>query len=95
MKKTNKIKILQVTITMFALIITGASNSHSKESDTRESTDSAGIIQRTITIKGTVDKPRTIFIIPRARLANRDKGSIEKYALEPLFPDSGIADTKK
>lgn len=63
----------------------------SKDNSNQESIDSAGITQRVIKIQGTVDKPRTIFIVPRARLVNNEKGSIEKYALPPVFPDSSIA----
>ena len=60
----------------------------------KESTDSAGITQRVIKIEGKVDKPRTIFIIPRTKLVNREEGSRESYAMDPLFPDLGVADQK-
>lgn len=84
------------TIMALIFITLLATNTFAKDKDpvVEETTDSSGITQRTIKIKGLIDKPRTIFIIPRARLANTDKGSIEKYALTPLFPDLGIADHK-
>lgn len=85
--------ILSKFILTFAVtaIIMSSSTCFSKDDIIKESVDSAGITQRVIKIHGTIDKPRTIFIVPRARLVNTEKGSIEKYALQPIFPDSSIA----
>lgn len=56
-----------------------------------EKTDTEGVIHRTITIEGEVDKPRTIFIVPKARFFGGGDYLNKSYRdrlLEPLRPES-------
>ncbi|MEK7850519.1 MAG: hypothetical protein AAB275_01430 [Deltaproteobacteria bacterium] len=55
------------------------------------------VIERTIEIKGTLEKPRVIFIIPKARLQkekrsvkDQPKKSFISDILKPVYPESLI-----
>lgn len=47
------------------------------------------IIEKIITVEGSVEKPRVIFIVPRARLQRPwiNRKSLIPAILEPVYPD--------
>jgi len=55
--------------------------------------DEPEIIERIIRIEGTIEKPRVLFIVPRAVLWRQDrhrKKSFVTEILEPVYPESLI-----
>ncbi len=55
--------------------------------------DESKIIERIIKIEGTIEKPRVIFIVPRAKLWRKNMHltkSFDVEMLEPEYPESLI-----
>ncbi|MCK5237349.1 MAG: hypothetical protein KAR06_10215 [Deltaproteobacteria bacterium] len=66
-----------------------ATEANAQERRTTDEETKGGIIQRVIKIEGAVEKPRTIFILPKADFFEETylKRSFEDELLEPLGPE--------
>lgn len=60
-----------------------------EDKETIQNWGTPDIIERIIKVEGTVDKPRVIFIIPRARLWREDfsRKSFVTDILKPVYPE--------
>ncbi len=54
------------------------------------------VVERTIKIEGTVEKPRIIFIVPRARVWKEDlsEKSFINDILQPVYPERLVKEFK-
>lgn len=89
--KTNRYLLALFLCLALFLVYTPETSAADKEPEEGE------IIERTIEIKGTLEKPRVIFIIPKARLQkekrsvkDQPKKSFISNILKPVYPESLI-----
>jgi hypothetical protein len=79
--------LLVVLVAAAVLILSPSSGSGAPGADPE--TDGPVIIERVIKVEGSTEKPRTIFIVPKAKLWDDDitNKSLMKEFLEPELPD--------
>ena len=73
-----------------ALTLFAALNTPAPPADERQE-----VIERVIKIEGTVEKPRVIFILPRARLWKEEflRKSFVSDILKPVYPESVLKES--
>jgi hypothetical protein len=81
-----KILILSIITASASMTFLSVPARSSEEAETKK--DERKIIERVIKIEGSPEKPRTIFIVPKARLWDSDisKKSFREVFLEPVLP---------
>ena len=79
-------RILTALITFLWLTASFAYGSQDPKTSTKYTEPE--IIERTITVEGSIEKPRVIFIIPRAKVWKEDPGrkSFINDTLRPVYP---------
>lgn len=80
-------------VMVFFILFITATASFVYADDKPEQPEKQEIISRTIRIEGSSEKPRVIFIVPKARLWDSNIGhkSFLKELLEPAYPGLSIA----
>ncbi len=71
---------------LFILVLIAALTDYASAATTKKA-DKPEIIERIIRIEGTIEKPRVLFIVPRARLWRKDMGLKKNFTVEMLKPE--------
>ena len=79
---------------IFLLFLTSISLYSPKSLEASQKLDGPEITERVIKIQGKVEKPKVIFIVPRANLWKKDifKKSFLQDILKPAYPEAIIKD---
>ncbi len=83
-----------IHLLIFFLFLTSLPLYSPKSLEASPKSDEPEILERVIKIKGKVEKPRVIFIVPRANLWKNDifKKSFFQDILKPVYPEALIKD---